>query len=414
MIDESPISDWPALKSIYQSSFLCSLGFFVVRFVLPIAAAGMGANALQVALIFSFLTLGSAIFSPIAGMIAKGGRRRESILFGSSIRGFAYIGMASAIWFISIEMLIVNSLIWGLGAGFYWVGSDAEISERVIRENRSEAFGRRSAYNARGSVIGAVIGFFILFTFDIQTMFLFYALMNILGGLIVINVRPPLVQKTIKPNHIDMQKLVGRSIGALILAAAIDAFALAFLSPFVELYILELFTQDIATLAIIYLPSGIASSILGEPIGKLADRMNKVVVVSAAALAVSVTTFLMVILPYIFTDPMYSLLIIAILFTIQGVAGTGAFVVMSSVLGTVYEGKAGEGFGMFEAAMGTARFSGPLIGGILWDTISPSAPFIFTAFVEFLLIPAYYFGMKRYQQVVEDKTMTILDDDSLI
>ena len=53
--------------------------------------------------------------------------------------------------------------------------------------------------------------------------------------------------------------------------------------------------------------------------------------------------------------------------------------------------------------MGLARFSGPIVGGILWDTYSPMAPFIFVGIAELLLIPAYYLGMKRYEQVIAEK-----------
>ena len=165
--DATSTSDWRALKSVYDSAFFCSLGFFIVRFLIPIIAYSyMRASATEVALVFSLLTLGSAVFSPVAGKFAKRGRRRESILFGATVRALAYLGMASAIWYNSVLLLILNSLVWGMGAAFYLVGSDAEISERVLTENRAEAFGRRAASNGRGSVIGAFIGFTILFSFE--------------------------------------------------------------------------------------------------------------------------------------------------------------------------------------------------------------------------------------------------------
>ncbi|MHA1864504.1 MAG: MFS transporter, partial [Candidatus Thorarchaeota archaeon] len=145
MIDDvSQSSDWRSLSSVYNSAFFCSLGFFVVSFLIPIIAYGsMGASATEVALIFSMLTLGVAVFSPVAGKIAKRGRRRKSIFAGTVIRALAYTGMAIAVFLGNKYILILNSLIWGLGAAFYRVGSDAEISERVLQENRAEAFGRR-------------------------------------------------------------------------------------------------------------------------------------------------------------------------------------------------------------------------------------------------------------------------------
>ncbi len=93
MLEDAPkTSDWRALKSVYDSAFFCSLGFFVIRFLIPIIAyVSMGASATEVALVFSLLTLGVAIFSLVAGRIAKRGRRRESIFFGATIRAVAYL-----------------------------------------------------------------------------------------------------------------------------------------------------------------------------------------------------------------------------------------------------------------------------------------------------------------------------------
>ncbi|UCE09261.1 MAG: MFS transporter [Candidatus Thorarchaeota archaeon] len=391
-------SDWSSLKSVYDSAFFCSLGFFFVRFIIPIVAYDlMGASGIEVALIFSLLTLGAAVFSPVAGAVAKRGRRRGSIFLGASIRAIAYVGMSFAILQNSMLFLVSNSLVWGLGAAFYQVGSDAEISERVLQDNRAEAFGHRSAANARGSVIGAVIGFVIIQQFDFYVVFLFYAAMNVLGGFVVISKRPPLEVPAVSARTAAIGKALGRGIFALVVAAAIEAFALALLSPFVELFILHSFTTVVDLVALAYLPSGIISAVLGGPIGKYADRSNQVAVVAGAALIVSVSTFLIAFIPALIGTGEIGLLFVAVLFTIEGVAGTAAYMVMSSVMGTAYEGRASEGFGRFEAAMGFARFSGPLVGGLFWDIVSPIAPFIFVGIAELLLIPAYYFGMKKYR-----------------
>ncbi|MBD3405718.1 MAG: hypothetical protein GF411_06255 [Candidatus Lokiarchaeota archaeon] len=59
-------------------------------------------------------------------------------------------------------------------------------------------------------------------------------------------------------------------------------------------------------------------------------------------------------------------MLIAILFTIEGIAATSAYTVMTAILGTAYEGRAGEGFGTFEAIVEMARFLGPIVGGLAW------------------------------------------------
>jgi MFS family permease len=395
-------TDWKALRSVYDSAFTCSLGFFVVRFLIPIIAYSlMGASATQVALVFSLLTLGAAIFSPIAGRVAKRGRRRESIFIGATIRALAYTGMAISIVILNVNILIFNSLIWGLGAAFYRVGSDAEISERVLRENRAEAFGRREAANGRGQVIGAFIGFTLLFMSEnIVIVFLFYAVTNLIGGLVVLRHRPPLEKQKEVPSVSNGVSALSLGIIALIIAAALDTFISALLSPFVELYILEVFTTDILQVALVYLPGGIIAGIFGGYMGRFADHKSKIGIVSTAVIVGALSTLGLVFVQVVLGFPL-NLLMIALLFSIGTATGTMAYTVMSSVFGTAYEGRAGEGFGMYESVMGLSRFSAPLVGGILWDFLDPSAPFILVGFSGFVLVPIYVYGMKKYEHAIQ-------------
>jgi MFS family permease len=406
MIEEAlKSSDWSALKSVYDSAFFCSLGFFVVGFLIPIIAySSMGASATEVALVFSLLTLGAAIFSPVAGRVAKRGRRRESILFGATMRAVAYFGMAISILLVNITLLILTSLIWGLGMAFYRVGSDAEISERVLAENRAEAFGRREAANGRGSVIGAFVGFTVLFSFEGNAfpVFVLFAIANLIGGIIVIRENPPLENPAEMTTGSIVKSAIGIGIAALVLAAAIDTFVSALLSPFVELYILEVFTTDILLVALVYLPGGILQGVFGGLMGRFADHKSKIVIISSAVIVGAICTLSLVFIPTLFPYP-FDLVLVAVLFAIGSVTAVMAYTVMSSVFGTAYEGRASEGFGMFEAAMGFSRFTAPLVGGILWDFLDPTAPFILVGFSGFILVPIYAYGMKKYEQAMQQQ-----------
>ena len=404
------LSDWKSLKSVYNSAFFCSLGFFFAGFILPIIAYGyLAASAVEVAFIFALLTLGTALFSPVAGKIVKAGRRRIAIAAGAFARALAYIGMAVGVWLGSVELLTLNSLIWGMGAAFYWVGSDAEISERVYQHNRSEAFGRREAMTSRGSVIGAFAGFSLLMIVDISAPFIFFAIMNAVGGIIVLGKYPPFRSESNTGMQLKMENIIAFGIAALVIAAAIDAFGMSLLSPFVELLIIYRmdtgFSYDsIITVATIYLPPGIVSSILSSHVGRYADKANKVTLVAAASLVGSITNIMLVIAPNLWW--------IAIIFMIQNVVGAAGYFVLASVFGTAYEGHAEEGFGWFGGILGIARFSGPIIGGLLWEGIDPTAPFILIAALELLLVPIYYLGMRRYQNLLIQKGVISTEESS--
>ena len=318
------------------------------------------------------------------------------------MRAVAYTGMAISILLVNITLLILTSLIWGLGAAFYRVGSDAEISERVLTENRAEAFGRREAANGRGNVIGAFIGFTVLFSFNGNAfpVFILYAITNLIGGILVIRKKAPLEELTEPTKESMVKSAIGIGIAALVLAAAIDTFISALLSPFVELYILEVFTTDILLVALVYLPGGILQGVFGGLMGRFADHKSKVGIVSAAVIVGATSTLGLVFIPTLFIFPL-NLLLVAFLFAIGSITATMAYTVMSSAFGTAFAGRASEGFGMFEAAMGFSRFTAPLVGGLLWDFLDPTAPFILVGLSGFILVPIYAYGMRKYEQVVQ-------------
>jgi MFS family permease len=400
---------------VYISATFCSFGFFVVGFILPIIAySGMGASPTQVALVFSLLTLGAAIFSPVAGRIAKGGRRRPVAAIGAIVRAGAYIGMTLSVIYNSVAILILNSLVWGLGAGFYRVGVDAEVSERVLVENRAEAFGHLQASNGKGSVIGAMIGFGMLFNgLPVTMIFMFFAVANIIGGAIVVADRRPRAVDAHEPARFGVRSAVGISITALVVAAALDTFISAVLSPFVELYILAEFTSDVALVAIVYLPGGIIQGIGGGYMGRFADHANKIAIVAVAVVVGAISTLGLVFIPELFAEMLLlpgildiplGLFLVMVLFSTTSVTGVLAYTVMSSVFGTVYQGRASEGFGMFEAAMGFSRFTGPIVGGLLWEaTSNPASPFLLVGGSGFVLVPIYIYGMRKYQEVLEER-----------
>ena len=226
-----------------------------------------------------------------------------------------------------------------------------------------------------------------------------YAIANLIGGILVIKERPPLEALREPTVESMVKRAIGIGIAALVLAAAMDTFISALLAPFVELYILEVFTTDILLVALVYLPGGILQGTFGGLMGRFADHKSKIAIVSSAVIVGATSTLGLVFIPTLLQYP-YDLAMVAFLFAVGTITTTMAYTVMSSVFGTAYEGRASEGFGMFEAAMGFSRFSAPLVGGILWDFLDPTAPFILVGLSGFILVPIYVYGMRKYEQAL--------------
>lgn len=416
-MNNGPTSQTLSLRSMYRSAYLCSFGFFIVSFLLPIIAYGyMGASGIEVGFIFSLQTLGFALFSPVAGGLTRRRFRRQAVFAGAVVRAVSYLGMAVAIILGSVQILIANSTVWGLGAAFYVVGMNAEISDLAGQSKRSEAFGRREGANSGGSITGAIVGFFMIAFFEVQYVFVFFAVMNVIGGLVALT-----GPSTPQDLHSDEQpsRLRGRlgvSLVLLIAAASLSTFIGALLAPFVQVFILFLFPSiSIELLALVYLPGAILTATLGGVIGRAGDRFNKTHVVTAAVVIGAICTLLLAhvdtyvgallhFLPILaqLGENGVALVLIAVLFSTQSVVGLLAYTVMTSVFGTAYEGRAGEGFGLYEGALGSARFLGPLTGGFLWDTVSERSPFILVSAAGLMVAPVYYAAMKLYGRSLPD------------
>ncbi|MFW9869903.1 MAG: hypothetical protein ACFFEL_09775, partial [Candidatus Thorarchaeota archaeon] len=128
----------------------------------------------------------------------------------------------------------------------------------------------------------------------------------------------------------------------------------------------------------------------------------KVGIVSAAVIVGAMSTLGLIVIPTLIQPP-YDLIIVGILFAIGSITSITAYTVMSSVFGTAYEGRASEGFGFFEAVMGFSRFLAPLVGGVLWDYLDPTAPFILVGLSGFILVPIYAYGMRKFERIISEQ-----------
>ena len=56
--------------------------------------------------------------------------------------------------------------------------------------------------------------------------------------------------------------------------------------------------------------------------------------------------------------------------------------------------------GEFRGVLAFARFVAPIVGGMMWVSLNPAAPFVMVGIMELLLVPVYYVSMKQYQQAL--------------
>jgi len=151
---------------------------------------------------------------------------------------------------------------------------------------------------------------------------------------------------------------------------------------------------------IVYFPAQVLSQLLVPKVGKLLDRISPTKSIVTINLFKSILIWLLV-----FTFTPYDFAIVLIFLYLALESNTYFIQAIMSRISIKHRGKM---FGLNIWIDQLGRVIGPLIGGILWDSLSYSAPFIVSIFIGLGLIPIFIIAIRKLsfhlvEQVERDK-----------
>ena len=394
----------PDFNHLLNIVILNSLGFFFIGFLVPIISRyNMNASAIQISLIVSFQVLGRAVSGTITGILTdRATSRKKLILIGSLGRGFSYFIIYTAIILNSLLMLGIGTATLGFMAGVFWVPFNTLIAEKSNKDNRSEAYGKKNSANAIGQMIGGVIGFLLLMLLEYFTAnpFLLYASIPIFG---IANFYAGFkfnreVDESIKfanpSSHLsnpqtneisnDKPKYVSPIIFGsifLMLVLLLSNINGSIAKPFLNIYVIETIESDIQLVTWAYLPAGVVATLLAPKLGEIVDKLRPAVGITITSTLGALVTWLLINSANIWV---FSFLLLIDL-TIMIASG----LIFQNLLSRISLKNRGKIIGSGEFFQFLGSFIGPILGGVVWDLIGPSYPFIISIFVELSLIPLY-------------------------
>ncbi|MFX1536883.1 MAG: MFS transporter [Promethearchaeota archaeon] len=383
-----------------------SLGFFFVSFIIPIIAyLNFGVDALQMGLLFSLQIVGATISGPLIGLLADRRKLRAKLIFiGSFGRMLAYFLLYLSIIFRGYWLMAISTFSLGFAAGFFWSPLRAIISDATEYQYRSEAFGILSQQTGMGTFYGAIVGFFILITASEASLgpewayagLLVFGLANVYAGIKILRITPkvPLVdineQKEMLPRVKDeIKEYSTTSLRTNLVVAFVIFLVILFvesvigslIAPFVELFILENITDSIITVAWLYAPAGFISMLVAPKLGEFADKVRPRYWLSLTSVLGALTTWLLINT----TEP----ILVALLFIIDTTVVVSAGLVLSKLLSNVSKNRRGSVFGLQGFSENTGNITGPIVGGILWESLNYRAPFLLSIGVELVMSVVY-------------------------
>jgi MFS family permease len=166
--------------------------------------------------------------------------------------------------------------------------------------------------------------------------------------------------------------------------------------PFFQVYLIEELKVINPTLVmLIYFPSQIFSLLLAPKLGKIAYKINPIIgVVFVSGLGALVTGLII---------NSTSGLMFGLILLFDSTFAWGGNLILQNVLSRISKIHRGKIFGLAQWLSLFGAVLGPILGGFVWDTFGPTAPFVISIFIELSVIPLYAIAIKMLKPYMAEK-----------
>jgi len=392
--------------SMIKIVILNSTGFYFLEFLIQyFTSQQLNASGLQIGLIYSILVFGHILSSTFVGWITdRINSKTKLIIIGSFGRGFSYFIIYFSIVYSNLSFIAVGMFTLGLFAGFFWIPFDTLIAEKSNKNARSHAYGKRDSAIGIGIFAGSIIGFtlFGIFNFFIPNNWylvyigvIIFGLSNFVAGIqFYRNINEDIKYTNNSSQHeIDSDKINSKNtrsyfyIGLIFLLIALLFSNVngSLAKPFLNVYLLEEIENNPILAVFGFLPGYIISLLIAPKVGNYIDKIKPAIGITVSSLLGALFTLLLI--------STSNLWVFSVLLIIDYTIVNSANLVLNNFLSRISLKHRGKILSLNSMCKNLGNFTGPIIGGLVWDNINIRAPFIISIFVELILIPIYLIGI---------------------
>ncbi|MCB2209500.1 MFS transporter [bacterium] len=361
--------------------------------MLPLYIKHLGANVVQIGVFFTVSQIIPLVLQVLGGWVSDTIGRLRSVAIGSLIGLGAFI---SPIFVPTWQWLYLSESLNSVTRSLIGPSFGAFIAEETPEENRGKVYGITDTIYTVVTVVGPPLAGWLADTYGFRVMLAVSAAIYIIATtirLILARVAGKKRNEQAREKlNFDSFKLNFKTIFTLAIAGGLltwllltdgvrdIAFSLSF--TLLPVYLEEIggmSLQQIGWLSSIY---GLAMMITTIPAGWLADKIGERITI-ALGFFLEFIALILLILSATFVGYVGA-------WSIFGVgAGLMSPAFQSLLSKALPERLRGTGFGLIHASLGIFSLPAPAIGSFIWKTISPEAPFYFTAVIALLtVVPA--------------------------
>ncbi|MBM9613998.1 MFS transporter [Desulfobulbus rhabdoformis] len=364
----------PILITVVLSVFIALLGVGIVIPVLPVLATTLGATGFTLGLITAAFSLSRGLLQPLVGNVSDRWGRKGFLMAGLLIYGIVGLVIPLA---TNVPHLIYIRLFQGIGAAMIVPVAMAYASFLAPPGQEGRSMGIINIAIFCGIGCGPIVGGFFSDIWGIPSVFYIMAVLCFAAFLLVITTLPscsPIERKPPLGLWVSMQAMIRRKrTMGILLARFATVLMMVPTMAFLPVLMKDWPGSTGMQTGMVIASRTLMNAVLQYPMGKLADRHEKIPLLLLGAIC---TSLALVCIPFIHS---FGTMVATYLFLGLGEA------VLWPVLGAyaVEEGRAHYGhgtmMGVFNLAMSAGVFTGALLAGAGLDFFGMHAAFWLTA-----------------------------------
>jgi MFS family permease len=339
--------------------------------------------------------LTSYVFRMISGSLSDKIRKRKIFVligYGLSTISKPFFVVASS-WY---DAFIVRAMD-RVGKGVRTAPRDALIADSVSESISGKAFGIHRTIDQMGAITGPLVAFAILQTMDIQAVFLLSLIPGAIAVIILIFfVKEVAIKKLASSTTIfgNIRDLLKENKAFVMLTVITGIFSLgAFNFSFILLRASEL-GVDQSFIPIVYAVINVTHTIIGIPVGILADKIGKekVILISYGIFAIS--SILMI----VSINNMYYAYVLAGMFGLYvGISETVQRAIIPKYVQMELRGTA---YGLYSLVTGVCFFVSNITFGFIWDNYNISMAVAYSVSLSICAIIGMFILIKNYSNII--------------
>jgi MFS family permease len=354
--ERGPKLDKKIFAALFFSIFAAVTGVGIVVPLLPVYAHDLGASGLYIGMIFGAFSLSRTFFLPYFGRLSDKKGRRPFIVIG--LFGYALISLLFTIS-SNVESLIAIRFFQGIASAMIMPVVQAYIGEITPKGREGYVMGVFNMSMFIGLSLGPLMGGVIKDRYGLQLAFACMGALAVIGFLLSFLFLPPTAQERVvtkaqKP--ITWRNILGdRQIAGLFSFRFAYTACIGIIWGFLPVYADTKFALTSSAIGLLVMLGIFISGLIHVPMGYVADRINRTLLVGCGGSVVSLTLF-----SYALSGDFHGLIISSVIF------GLGGGICMPALMAkAVNKGSDTGSMGTVMAILTMAHSMGMLTGSVL-------------------------------------------------